>query len=46
MSLQDSEGITALHWACSMGHMDTVQILLGAGASPNVMEVGGDYDPI
>lgn len=39
---QDAEGITALHWAASMGHLDAVQLLLTAGASPNVMEVDGE----
>ncbi len=39
---QDCEGITALHWACSVGHMDTIQQLLSAGANPNLLEVDGE----
>ena len=42
VNLQDSEGITALHWACSGGHVDTVQMLLMAGANPNLLEVDGE----
>ena len=39
---QDYEGISALHWACSAGHLDTVQLLLSTGAVPNLMEANGD----
>lgn len=39
---QDYEGISALHWACSAGHLDTVQLLIGVGAMPNLMEANGD----
>ena len=42
MNLQDNEGISGLHWACSAGHLDTVQLLLGTGAMPNLMEANGD----
>ena len=42
VNLQDSEGITALHWACSGGHVGTVQLLLMAGANPNLLEVDGE----
>ena len=42
INTQDSEGITALHWACSVGHMDTVQVLLMAGANPNLLELDGE----
>ena len=47
VTLQDDEGITALHWACSVGHMDVIHLLLTAGANPNVMEVdGGRLTPL
>lgn len=47
VNLQDDEGITALHWACSVGHMDVIHLLLTAGANPNVMEVdGGRLTPL
>lgn len=47
VNLQDDEGITALHWACSVGHMDVIQLLFAAGANPNVMEVdGGRLTPL
>ncbi len=39
---QDFEGITATHWACSVGHLDTIQQLLAAGANPNLMEADGE----
>ena len=42
VNLQDDEGITAIHWAASTGHMDAVQLLLGAGANPSLMEVDGE----
>lgn len=40
---QDGEGITALHWASSAGHGDAVELLLGTGANPNLMEVDGEH---
>ena len=48
MNLQDLEGITALHWACSTGSLDVVQqLLINAGADPNLMEVdGGRLTPL
>ena len=47
INLQDYEGITALHWACSTGSLDVVQQLLSAGADPNLMEVdGGRLTPL
>ncbi len=39
---QDAEGVTALHWACSVGHLDTIQQLLSVGANPNLMEADGE----
>ena len=42
ISLQDSEGITALHWACSAGHLEAVHLLVSAGATLNVMEMDGE----
>ena len=47
MNLQDHEGITALHWACSTGSLDVVQLLINAGADPNLMEIdGGRLTPL
>ena len=47
VNLQDHEGITALHWACSTGSLDVVQLLINAGADPNLMEVdGGRLTPL
>lgn len=47
VNLQDLEGITALHWACSTGSLDVVQLLINAGADPNLMEVdGGRLTPL
>lgn len=31
VNLQDDEGITALHWAASAGHLATVSLLLNSG---------------
>lgn len=42
VNIQDAEGITALHWACSVGSVDAVQLLVGMGANLNVMEVDGE----
>ena len=42
INLQDAEGVTALHWACSSGHMETIQLLIGGGANLNMMEVDGE----
>ena len=39
INLQDVEGITALHWACSAGHLEAVHLLISAGANVNMMEV-------
>jgi len=41
-NIQDSEGITALHWACSVGSLEAVQLLLQMEANFNVMEVDGE----
>ncbi len=41
-NIQDVEGITALHWACSVGSLEAVQLLLHMGANFNVMEVDGE----
>ena len=48
VNLQDHEGITALHWACSTGFLDVVQqLLINANADPNLMEVdGGRLTPL
>ena len=35
MSLQDSSGHVALHWACNKGHLECAKALLGAGADIN-----------
>jgi ankyrin repeat protein len=32
----DAEGMTALHWAAHWGDLDTVRLLLGAGARPRI----------
>lgn len=42
VNLQDIEGISALHWASSAGYRDAVELLLGAGANANLMEVDGE----
>ena len=43
VNLQDAEGITALHWACSVGSVDAVELLIGiASTNLNVMEVDGE----
>lgn len=42
ITLQDEEGITALHWACSSGHMEAIPLLISAGANPNAMELDGE----
>ena len=42
VNIQDAEGITALHWACSVGSLEAVQLLMHMGASFNVMEVDGE----
>lgn len=42
VNVQDDEGISALHWASSGGHVETVQLLLMAGANPNHLEVDGE----
>ena len=36
------QGISALHWACSSGNMEAVQVLMSAGAYPNHMEVDNE----
>ena len=41
-NIQDSEGITALHWACSVGSLEAVQLLLQMEANFNVMELDGE----
>ncbi len=43
INLQDSEGITALHWACSAGHLEAIHLLVSAGgANVNMMEADGE----
>jgi cytohesin len=34
--------MTALHWAVLCGHIETVQVLLGAGSAVNAVHAGGD----
>ena len=36
------QGISSLHWACSTGNYEAVQVLMSAGAYPNHMEVDGE----
>jgi len=44
---QDKEGMSALHWACSRGHLDAVKLLIEYGAFPNHMESTEDrYTPL
>jgi ankyrin repeat protein len=39
--LQDSEGRTALHWACDRGHVDLLRILLDRSASVDLQDSDG-----
>jgi ankyrin repeat protein len=41
LDLQDSQGRTALHYACRSGRPESVQILLEGGASPNIQDKAG-----
>lgn len=44
---QDREGMSALHWACSRGHLDAVKLLIEFHAFPNHMESTEDrYTPL
>ena len=44
---QDKEGMSALHWACSRGHLDAVKLLVEFRAFPNHMESTEDrYTPL
>jgi len=36
------QGMTALHWACSKGHLDAVKLLMEYRAFPNHMEFTED----
>ena len=36
------QGMTALHWACSKGHLDAVKLLIEFHAFPNHMEHSED----
>ena len=42
VNAQDSEGITALHWACRSGYLEAVKLLLKSYAFPNFREVDGE----
>jgi hypothetical protein len=39
---RDEKMCTALHWACSMGHIDVAALLVKRGADPNVRAVNGE----
>lgn len=36
------QGMTALHWGCSKGHLDAVKLLIEYQAFPNHMEMTED----
>ena len=36
------QGMTALHWACSKGHLDAVKLLFEFRVFPNHMEITED----
>lgn len=38
----DDEGHTAFHWACAMGHIKIIEILLQAGADMNAVNLAGE----
>ena len=38
VNAQDSEGITALHWACRSGYLEAVKLLLKSYAFPSFRE--------
>jgi ankyrin repeat protein len=39
----DTDGVTALSWACIKGHNVIAALLLDAGANPNMQEDDGEY---
>ena len=57
-SILDKDGVTALHWASGLGHLNTVELLLNLGAKVNPMDyvmsqftpldyaLGGDHQDI
>lgn len=42
INLQDSDGQTALHYAASCGHKDTLELLLGQGADRSIANSDGE----
>ena len=39
---KDKTGVTALHWACASGSLDTVKLLFRFDAFPNYRELEGE----
>jgi uncharacterized protein len=42
----DNDGLSALHLACASGQDDTIELLLAAGADPNVQELSRKKNPL
>ena len=46
INIQDSDGNTALHWACARGDAKTAQWLLARGADPNIPDQSVGRTPL
>ena len=42
MNATSKQKKTALTWACEKGNVNTINVLLNAGANPNIADVHGD----